>query len=177
VRSLAVFSLTAACLVGGGCAANPAAEADAANRSALQLLVPSGIEIIEPFTRIANFDDDPQPDGIEIMLQAVNPLDSPCLMIVGTVRVEMYEFVPASADRMGRRIELWTIGLTDREDQGRYWNRMTQMYEFKLGVDPTKVPLAEKYVLQVTYNSPLGGHCSDEFVLEPERAALRPATP
>lgn len=133
----------------------------------LGLLLPSGIEIIEPFTRVANFDDDAEPDGIEVMLQAVNPLDSPCLMMVGTVRVELYEFVPASADNKGRRLEFWNVELRDAEDQARHWNRVTQMYEFRLAVNPVNVPpLAERYVLAVTYNSPLGDHVSDEYVLQ-----------
>lgn len=157
-----------------GCATTPEAKLEAENRRVLALLLPSGVEIIEPFTRIANFDDDPKPDGIEIMLQAKNPLDSPCLMMVGSVRVELFEFVPASAEQKGRRIEFWNVDLTKPEDQERHWNRVTQMYEFRLGVDTARVPLAQKYLLEVTYNSPLGGHHSDHMVLEPGAAVVRP---
>lgn len=163
-----------ACMLLAGCANTPEAKLEAENRRMLALLLPSGVEIIEPFTRIASFDDDQKPDGIEIMLQAKNPLDSPCLMMVGTVRVELFEFVPASADQKGRRIEFWNVELAAPEHQERHWNRVTQMYEFRLGVDPARVPLAEKYVLQVTYNSPLGGNHSDQIVLQPGAAVTRP---
>jgi hypothetical protein len=173
-RSRRTLTFLVAFLALPGCATPPAANDQAAERQALSMLLPDGIEIIEPFTRLGNFDDDPEPDGIEVMLQAVNPLDSPCLMLVGTVRVELYEFIPATADHKGRQLEFWTVELTEPQHQAQYWNRVTQMYEFRLGIDSARVPPpADRYVLLVTYNSPLGSHVTDEFVLEPNLAAIR----
>ncbi len=149
-----------------GCASAPRIPVDAAARQAqLSLLMPSRIEIVEPFTRVKSFDDD-VPDGIELLVQAVNSLDNPGLMIVGDVRIELYEYVPASGNRKGRRLEHWDIELSTAKHQRTYWNQLTHMYEFHLGLDPTRIPLADKYVLLVTYNSPLGEHLADEFVLE-----------
>ena len=148
-----------------GCASTPPATNDAAQRQMLSLLMPGRIEIVEPFTRVKSFDDDPAPDGIELLLQAVNSLDNPGLMIVGDVRVELYEHVPASADRKGRRLEQWDVKLSTTEHQRTYWNPITQMYEFRLAVDPNTIPPAEKFVLLVTYNSPLGEHLSDECLI------------
>ena len=48
---------------------------------------------------------------------------------------------------------------------------MTQMYEFRLGVDPERISPAEKYVLAVTYCSPLEQRLTDEFVISFERPA------
>jgi hypothetical protein len=45
---------------------------------------------------------------------------------------------------------------------------MTQMYEFRLGVDPGQIPAADKYVLAVTYTAPFGDHLSDECVISKE---------
>ena len=148
-----------------GCASTPRATDDAARRDMLTLLMPSRIEIVEPFTRVKSFDDDATPDGIELLLQAVNSLDNPGLMIAGQVRVELFEHVAGSADQKGRRLEQWDVELTTIAQQRRYWNQLTQMYEFRLGVDPTVMPNADKFVLLVTYNSPLGEHLTDEFVL------------
>ncbi|MGB2984521.1 MAG: hypothetical protein WBE26_01450 [Phycisphaerae bacterium] len=160
----AVIGLTA-------CATPPRAADDAARREMLALLMPSRIEIVEPFTRVKSFDDDTTPDGIELLLQAVNSLDNPGLMIAGRVRVELYEYVPASGDQKGRRLEHWNIELTDAHLQRTYWNALTQMYEFRLGIDPTKIPAADKYVLAVAYDSPLGEHLTDECIIHYRPAA------
>lgn len=42
---------------------------------------------------------------------------------------------------------------------------MTQMYGFRLGIDPAKIPPAEKYVLAVTYSFPLRDHLTGECVV------------
>lgn len=131
----------------------------------LSLLMPSRIKIVKPFTRVKSFDDDAVPDGIELLLEAVNALDNPGLMIVGDVRVELYEYVPASSDHKGQQYDSWRISLTAADDQRMHWNQLTQMYEFRLQINPRAVPRANKYVLLVTYNSPLGEHLTDEFVL------------
>lgn len=152
----------------GRCATTPAptTAADAAQRRQLALLMPSRLEIVEPFTRLKSFDEDATFDGIELLLQAVNSLDNPGLMIVGDVRIELYEYVPASGDQKGRRLEHWNVELSTAEDQRTYWNQPTQMYEFRLQVNRDRIAPAERYVLAVTYNSPLGEHLSDECVIE-----------
>lgn len=131
----------------------------------LALLMPGRVEIVEPFTSVKSFDDDNTSDGIELFLKAVNPLDNPGLMIAGTVRVELFEFVKASADHTGTRLEHWNIELTNEAQQKTYWNQLTQMYEFRLGIDPTKVPQADEYVIVVTYATPLGEYLTDNFVI------------
>ncbi|MBI4718615.1 MAG: hypothetical protein HY763_12470 [Planctomycetes bacterium] len=144
-----------------GCAASPSGPTTPQQRKMLELLMPSRVEIVEPFTKVKSFDDDTTPDGIELLLQAVNALDNAGLMIAGTVRVELYEYVPASADQRGRQLDQWQIELSTEDHQRRYWNQVTQMYEFKLGVDSGAIPLADRYVLAVTYSSPLGQHLVD----------------
>ncbi|UCC32161.1 MAG: hypothetical protein JSU86_07740 [Phycisphaerales bacterium] len=160
-----------------GCAAPPRALDDAAQRKMLALLMPSRVEIVEPFTRVKSFDDNATPDGIELLIQAVNALDNPGLMIAGRVRVELYEYVPASADQKGRRLEHWDIELTTAHEQRTYWNALTQMYEFQLGIDPAKIPPADKYVLAVTYTSPLGDRLTDEFLISYKTATVRANQP
>lgn len=131
----------------------------------LSLLMPSRIEIVEPFTRVTSFDDDPKPDGIELVLRAVNALDNPGLMIVGQLRIELYEFVPASGDRRAKRLDQWTVELNSVGHQRDHWNPMTQMYELRLGMDPARIPPADKYIIVVTYDSPLGKRLTDDFTV------------
>ena len=87
------------------------------------------------------------------------------LMIVGRVRVELYEYMPASGDRKGRRLEQWNIELTTAKQQRAHWSSLTQMYEWQLGLDPASIPRADKYILAVTYDSPLGERLTDECVI------------
>lgn len=158
--------LTAVLLLGAmhGCAA-PRGGDLAKKEAVMALLMPSRVEIVEPFTRAGSFDGDAQPDGIELLVQASNALDSPGLMVAGTMRVELYEFLPASGERKGRQLDQWVIELADKEQQRRYWNQVTQMYEFHLGVDVQKVPVADQYMLAVTYSAPWGERLTDECVL------------
>ncbi len=128
--------------------------------------MPTGIEIVESFTRIKSFDNTKPPDGIELLLQAVNSLGNTGLMIVGDLRVELFDYVPASGNSKGRRLEVWEIELSTEEHQRAHWNEITQMYEFQLGADLSVVPTGRKFILAVTYNSPLGEHLQTECVLD-----------
>lgn len=148
-----------------GCASTPINH-EASQRQALLLLMPKRIEIVEPFTRVTSFDEDASPDGIELLLQAVNSLDNPGVMIVGEIRFELFEFIPASGDRKGARLEYWDVALASEEDQRDHWNQVTQMYEFRLRVDPSVLPMENRYVLAVMYQSPLGDRLSTDCLIE-----------
>jgi len=148
-----------------GCATSPPIVSD--NQAKMvAMLMPAKIEIVEPFTRAKSFDDDPAPDGIELLLQAVNSLDVPGRMMVGKVHVALYEYLPATPDHRGVQLERWEIDLTTAKQQRRHWNRLTHMYELRLTFDPARVQPAQRYVLQVTYNSPLGEHLSDQCLID-----------
>ena len=161
------FTLAAlAALLGlAGCASTPCATNHADRLQMCALLMPRSIEIVEPFTRVKSFDDDDIPDGIELLLQAVNSFGARGLMMVGHLRVDLYEHVPASGDQKGRRLEHWQIPLSTAEQQLEHWNDITQMYEFLLQVDPAPIAPADRYVLAVTYSSPLGEHLTDECII------------
>ena len=132
----------------------------------ISLLMPNRIDIVEPFTRVRDFDNNGSLDGIELLMQAVNSLDNPGLQIVGNVRVELFEFVEASAEPRGARIDRWDVDLSSVELQKKHWNQLTQMYEFRLAVDPAILPRKRKFVLAATYNTPQGEHLIDECHLE-----------
>ena len=137
----------------------------------LALLMPSKIVIVAPFTRVKSFDDDTTPDGIELLLQSVNSLGDPG-MLVGHVHVDLFEHVPASGNAKGRRVDYWDIELSTKEEQRTHWNQATQMYEFRLQVNPNVVPAKDRFVLQVTYTTPMGDHLRDECIID-GRAARR----
>jgi hypothetical protein len=152
-------------VLAAGCATPPTQVDEVARQRMFELLMPNRIEIVKPFTRIKSFDEDRTPDGIELLVRAVNAVGDSGLRIVGAVRVELFEHVPATANNRGRRLDHWEISLTTLEDQRRFWNKVTQMYEFRLGIDLKVIPRADKYVLLVTYLSPLGQQLHDEYTL------------
>ena len=167
VRHVTVFPVVAGVVAAicSGCVNPSPAVDDPIQRDMLSLLMPRRIDIVEPFTRIASFDDDATPDGIELLLQAVNYLDNPGLMIAGNVRIELFEFVPASGEPRGKRIDHWEIHLETEKQQRAFWNGVTQMYKFHLAVPSVALTSGRRYVLAVTYHSPLGDRLTDEFVM------------
>jgi hypothetical protein len=73
--------------------------------------------------------------------------------------------VAASGDAKGRRLEFWDIDLDTEQQQNDHWNAMTQMYEFHLGIVASQIPVADRYVLSITYNSPMNERLTDECLL------------
>lgn len=134
------------------------------DRQSLMLLMPEKIAVM-PFTRVESFDNDDRPDGVALLVRPINVLGDP-VNIVGDVRAELFEFVQASGDPKGDRIAMWNIALSSKRDQLKHWSSTTQMYEFRLEFDTDVVPKHRKYVLEVTYNTPLGTHLTDEYILE-----------
>jgi len=166
--------LIALAISGLGCPPQNKSIDDPAKQEMLRVLMPSKIKIVEPFTRVRSFDADNTPDGIEVLIQAVNSMGNSGLMVVGTMHIELYEHVSGSADQKGKRLEHWNIDITTPEQQKKFWNDLTQMYEFRLGVNPAVVPAAERFVLVATYNSPLGEHLTDEINIQ-RPPGLKPA--
>jgi hypothetical protein len=131
----------------------------------VKLLMPHEIRIVEAFTGFRSFDQDQRPDGVELLLQPMDSYGDP-VKIAGTVRVELYTYLKASGDRKGERVcDPWELALLTEQDQKRYWNNVTGMYEIELKFPKDLRPSGETYVLMVTYNTPLSGHMTDEYVL------------
>ncbi|MBN1514711.1 MAG: hypothetical protein JXB13_22045 [Phycisphaerae bacterium] len=158
------FLLLSVVVAGTACTPKAASLDDPQTRDSLALLMPERIGIM-PFTRVESFDDDNRPDGIAMLLRPINVLGDP-VNIVGQVRAELYEYTPASGLRTGPRLAMWEVLLNTKEDQRRYWSSTTQMYEFHLELNTGVVSQRPKYVLAVTYNTPLGTHLTDEYILE-----------
>ena len=74
--------------------------------------------------------------------------------------------MPATGLRTGSRLAMWEVPLNTKDDQRRYWSSTTQMYEFHLELDTQLMSQRPRYVLAVTYNTPLGTHLTDEYILE-----------
>jgi hypothetical protein len=131
----------------------------------LELLLPQEVQIVEAFTEFKSFDDDRIPDGLEVLLQPTNAFGE-TVNIVGGLRFELYSYQQASGIPAGKRYQQWDVVLASKDDHQRYWNKATQMYEFQLLFDVETIPREEKYVVQVTYNSPLKKHLTGQAVVD-----------
>jgi len=163
---------------------------DADTREMVELLMPQRIELVEAFTGFRSFDGDATPEGIEVLVRALDAFGDP-VKIAGTIRFELYSFEQASGNRAGRRLcEPWDVTLVTQQDQKRYWNLVTGMYEVPLrfaadtsaadisaaavsaatisagsSAQPAAAGAGRKFVLEATYTTPLGTHMTDECVI------------
>lgn len=131
----------------------------------LSLMLPERIQI-QPFSRIASFNDDGVPDGILLVLRPLDRFGDP-VKAVGSFYFELWSYQPASAERRGQRLGFWDRTIATAEEVRLYWNR-AQMYEFRLawiggteGLEPGR-----KYLLTATYRTPWDVSIQDEHVLE-----------
>ncbi len=139
---------------------------DADTRSMVELLMPQRVRIVEAFTGFRSFDDDDLPDGIELLFQPLDAYGDP-VKIAGSVRVELYTHKQASGMPKGQRVcDPWQVDLLTPEDQQRYWNVITGMYEVPLEFPAGAQPGGSKYVLALTYDSPLGEHMTSDCELD-----------
>lgn len=149
-----------------GCRPTSVNLADGATRQQLTLLMPAEVNIVGPFTRFCSLSSGKQLDGIDLLLQPINTFGDP-VNISGHLIAELYEFRQASGDCKGAELQQWDISLTTEREQRKYWNRTTSMYEFRLHLDRSALGRPhQKYVLEVTYNTPLKEHMVDEYVME-----------
>ena len=148
-----------------GCSSQTVNVDDPATRQMLSLLMPAKI-IVEPFSGLKSFDDDDVPDGLEVVLRPVDSFGDP-VKVAGVFRISLAHFRPASGLNQGDPIEQWDVAISTVGDQQAYWNRFTQMYEIPLELDLGTVAPDDRYVIEVTYNTPLGEHMITEYEFEP----------
>ena len=152
---------------------------ESARAEQLALMLPDRI-VIEPFTRIRSFDDDPVPDGILAVVRPVDPFGDP-VKAAGRFYFELYHYRDASPDRRGPRLEFWEIEIDSVRKVREHWSR-AQMYEFRLAWTrgAGQVRVGQRYLLVVTYRTPwdttlqaekmIEFHRPGEFLPEPSLA-------
>ncbi|MCH8854209.1 MAG: hypothetical protein IID41_16395 [Planctomycetes bacterium] len=148
------------------CRSQQGAQYDAAERQALlEGIAAHAIEIVAPFTKPASFDDDALPDGISVVLSAVDK-QGERIKITGQIVFELYTYRPASADPKGEQLQTWQLELAGDRDQRTYWHHTTRMYEFPLQVKRDTWPGGTKFVLLARYSNPWNEHLQDQAILD-----------
>ncbi|MBP8911848.1 MAG: hypothetical protein KBI32_10135 [Phycisphaerae bacterium] len=85
-----------------------------------------------------------------------SPIKAPC-----SLRFELYEYVPRSAQSKGQRLMIWPdIDLTRPADNHRFWRDFLRAYEFTLDL---RVERDKTYILEATYMGSDGRRLSGEW--------------
>ncbi len=125
--------------------------------------LPVRIEIL-PFTKVGSFDARGLPDGINAVVRPVDVMGD-SVKAYGTMRFELYDYVPASALRRGEQLMVWNQTLQTPDQQSKHWDGVTQSYQFQLAWRQPLQP-NRKYILEVVYTNPAGERLTSEHVLE-----------
>jgi len=159
---LLIFLVTA-----GGCGQSlrhPGADSRAGNSNKLSVyssFAPDKIYIM-PLTEFANTDNVRQisiKPYVSLLDSSGSQIKSPCI-----IRFELYERALRSAEKKGKRVEIWQdIDLNDPAVNNDYWRDFLRAYEFDL---PFKLDIKQSYILQVTCMCPTDRRLSDEFDLK-----------
>jgi hypothetical protein len=81
-----------------------------------------------------------------------------------TIRFELYQQVPRSAEPKGKRVQAWPdFNLTEPEKNNQYWKDFLRIYEFNLELET--IP-DQNYILQVTCLFPDGRRLTAESPLK-----------
>ena len=155
------------CLGGLGCSATGPADmpTEGERRTMVALMLPDRIKI-QPFTKIASFDDDDTPDGILAVLRPVDKLGDPA-KAAGLFYFDLWSYQKASGDRRGEQLAHWDVTIASENDVRQHWTR-GQMYDFQLAwpEDVDDIPPARKYIFTATYRTPWDQTLQDEYELE-----------
>lgn len=74
----------------------------------------------------------------------------------GIFRFELYEFLPRSSQRKGKRLATWPdIDLTDAKTNNIYWRDFLRAYQFDLDI-PFAPSARQSFILEVTCITPTG---------------------
>jgi hypothetical protein len=116
------------------------------------------------FTKVADFDGDNLPDGVEAVLQFQDQFGDPT-KAVGRVTFELFVYRPYNPDPRGPRVCPPFEGRLDSmQDQRARWNNATGAYIFQLQVPGVKI--TTDYTLTATFEPLTGGRFTDTDVIE-----------
>lgn len=118
------------------------------DRADEQLYSPAELNIIG-LTEIITAADESKRKNIDVYLDLRDAFDSP-LKSPATFRFELYEYVPRTAQRRGRRIYAWPdMDLLDSVENDAHWRNYLQAYFFDLPID-FALPVGKSFILYVT---------------------------
>ncbi|HWE93126.1 MAG TPA: hypothetical protein VG269_04065 [Tepidisphaeraceae bacterium] len=142
-----------------GCGVSPFARSEDDQK----MFGPATVRLHPAFTQVKEWTGGKKPDGIEAVLELQDQFGEPT-RAAGTVRFELYSYMPDDPERKGRRLAIWSARLDGREEQIARWNPAIRAYSFQLGYDQIRVDRA--YVLTAQFDLK-SGRMFDQLIIEP----------
>lgn len=147
----------------------PSAVARPAARAPLRAAtIPSGFAPVRigilPLTELARGDREGARAALKAYVRLLDAFGS-SIKAPGVLRLELYEYVPRSAEPKGQRIAIWPdVDLTAPAENNAYWRDFLRAYEFTFDAqaDPGRT-----YILQVTCLGSEDKRLTTEFTLKP----------
>lgn len=168
---LVLAVLFAALLPTAGCASNmgPHNAMSGDMAAFIQLVTPRKIQIQRYLTKPVSLDGAGDPDGIEVILQALDSLDDP-VKCIGMFHFELRTHRFNEGDRIGTRVGFWRVEIGSDETVREYWDRLARYYRFPLSLREGPLPPGQ-YVLSATLMFPTGDKLFDEYTFTHESGA------
>jgi hypothetical protein len=136
------------------------------------LFGPSSMRLHPVFTKVADFDGDKQPDGIEAVVELQDQFGDPTKG-AGRIIFELFEYKPYQADVRGVRVVApWEGRLDSMEDQRVRWNPVNRAYIFQLAWP--QISDKQNYVLAATFELSGGSRFFNQVILEGRRDTPAP---
>ncbi len=117
---------------------------------------------ILPLTEFSSVSEGAVNTTLTVYVALLDAFGSP-LKTPGTLRFELYEYVPRSAAAKGQRTAIWPdIDLTRPVENNTRWRDFLRAYEFELDV---RAERSKTYVLEATCLCPDGKRLTGEYRL------------
>ncbi len=159
--------------VGLGCSSGSAPQAGR-TPAETTFFAASAMHASPVFTKVADFDGDGQPDGIEAVVEITDRFGDPT-KAAGRFLFQIYSMKPYNPDARGERIAGPFEGRVDTaQDQRNRWSRVNRSYIFQLQFPNAAV--SADYVLETMFETPDGRRLTDQLVLEGDHEKPTPTT-
>jgi hypothetical protein len=154
-----------AVLVSAGCVTSsaPVAAGD-------PILAPAKMNVHPVFTKLADWNSDGSPDGVEVIVELRDAFGDPCKGL-GTFAFELHNFDSGAPDPRGTRIgDPWIAPVDSAEGQSLRWSRTAMGYSFRLDCtsQPQGLKWKSNYVIAATFTPTSGKRLFDQLVLGPD---------
>ena len=129
---------------------------------------PVAMRIHPIFTRIADFNGDNYPDGIDALIEFQDQFGDPT-KAAGKIMFELYGYHRGYADPRGDRIvNPWVGSLVTLQQQQTHWNRTSRTYGFQLYFP--NISANRSYVLTAMFEHTGGRRYFSRVILESQAA-------
>jgi len=123
-------------------------------------LLPKSVRL-HSFTGTRTFAAGRGVSGIEARVELRNQFDD-ATMALGTFRFSLYRYQPHQTDPRGKRLDCWSVDLTDPQTNRKYWDSISRTYKVPLAWDKP-IPVGTKFVLEVAFSAPEGPRLFDQI--------------